>query len=157
MGARSLVNNFPFDLERMEPLQRAYNRIMEVMFEELVSFITFHYALARRRDTDFWHDAGRPERWTDRLRELIPLWHLRPPDSGDTGFKGALQFHQGSYIYLLAGLRPDFTREYAMPRELDAAQYQAILRRVPEISEQELTRLPDHRAWLEALRADGGA
>jgi tryptophan 7-halogenase len=156
IGLRLLADNFPFSLDAVEPLRREFNRSVQDVFDELVSFITFHYTIAGRRDTDFWHDAADPGRRPARLSELMELWQQRPPGPRDAGLQGA-QFNYLSYIFVLAGMRPEFSRRYLPDGELAEDQYQRILARVAELQQQQLAVLPDHRAWLARLRADHAA
>ncbi len=154
IGLRLLADNLPRYLNQAEPLRDEFNRAMQDVFDELVNFITFHYAISGRRDTDFWHEAAAPARWPARLAELMDLWRQRPPSPRDAGLHGA-QFNYLSYVFVLAGMRPEFSRHYGHDGELDEAHYRRILARVAELQQRELDSLPDHRAWLRQLHQTG--
>jgi tryptophan 7-halogenase len=156
IGLRLLADNFPRDLDDAEPLRREFNRAVQDVFDELVNFITFHYAVAGRNDTAFWQEARSPARHTDRLRHLLDLWRYRPPGVRDAGLQGA-QFNHLSYVFILAGMLPDFARQYPLVGELQPRQVEGILAHVAQLQERELARLPDHRAWLAGLRAGAAA
>ncbi|MFN3713103.1 MAG: tryptophan halogenase family protein [Alcanivoracaceae bacterium] len=151
IGLRLLADNLPRTLAEAAPLKREFNRAMQDLFDELVNFITFHYAIAGRRDTPFWEDAAQPARWPDRLAHLMELWQHRPPGPRDAGLHGA-QFNYLSYVFVLAGMRPAFSRRYRHDGEMTHERYLKILSKVKELQEKELAGLPDHRAWLEGLR-----
>lgn len=154
IGVRALADNFPFDLEDCEPLRGSFNRLMDGFFDELINFIVFHYTIAGRSDTPFWRHARDPARRTDRLEELIALWRFRPPNIRDAGLQGQ-QFNHVSYDFVLAGTRPDFSRQYRPTGEMPEAHYRAILDRVRQLRDLEWERLPDHRAYLRGLREAG--
>ncbi|MGR3572668.1 tryptophan halogenase family protein [Brevirhabdus sp.] len=103
-GARALLHMFPPDARACAApaLARRYNALMTEMHDELLDFIAVHYAVAGRRDTPFWRDAGDPARLTDRLRDLLALWDHRPPAFVDFSNR-FVPFNHANYEFILLG------------------------------------------------------
>ncbi|HEX5419542.1 MAG TPA: tryptophan halogenase family protein, partial [Gammaproteobacteria bacterium] len=110
LGVRTLTECWPTAANR-EVMAVEYNRRVAEFYAELLDFIVFHYRLARRRDTDFWHDAAENGRISERLGRNLELWKYRAPLPPDAGTSGKLFSHL-SYQYILAGMRPDVGQGY---------------------------------------------
>lgn len=82
IAAELLAEHFPHGND-MEPLAYRFNRIMQNRYYEILDFINMHYCLTRRTDTEFWREAGRPERTNDRLRAKLDFWRVKPPSASD--------------------------------------------------------------------------
>ena len=67
--------DMPFECEI---LHKKYNKEMTDMWDHIKDFIVFHY-VTPRKDTDFWIEASKEERRSDRLREMMRLWKYRMP------------------------------------------------------------------------------
>ena len=127
-----------------------YNRRVVDFFEELLDFIVFHYRLARRRDTEFWHDAAENGRVTERLRHNLELWKHRAPMPADIGTRGTV-FVNLSYQYILAGMQPGIGRGYRPIGLYPRVDEASILRGVRVKGDQYLASLPDHREMLRRM------
>ncbi len=138
----------------MERVATHFSTIMRRRFELAVDFIKLHYYLNKRTDHAFWIDNARPETASDALKDKIELWRRRPPTSldFDTTYEA---FKYQSYQYILFGLgfRPDMEgNESAYPFGEEARRE---FRRVQAASQQALKALPDHRALLDEIYANG--
>jgi tryptophan 7-halogenase len=138
----------------MERVAAHFSTIMRRRFELAVDFIKLHYFLTKRTDHAFWIDNARLETASDALKDKIELWKRRPPTSldFDTTYEA---FKYQSYQYILFGLgfRPDMEgNESAYPFGEEARREFA---RVQAASQQALKALPDHRALLDEIYANG--
>jgi len=138
----------------MERVAQHFSTIMRRRFELAVDFIKLHYFLTKRTDHAFWIDNARLETASDALRDKIELWKRRPPTSldFDTTYEA---FKYQSYQYILFGLgfRPDMEgNESAYPFGEEARRE---FGRVQAASQQALKALPDHRALLDEIYANG--
>jgi tryptophan halogenase len=148
-GIRALTECWPTEANR-EVMTAEYNRRVGDFYAELLDFVVFHYRMARRRDTDFWHDAAENGRISERLKQNLELWKFRAPKRGDAGTSGTLFSHL-SYEYILAGMQPDIGRGYR-PIGLYLRQDEdLILKAVASKGDKFLHDLPDHREMLRRL------
>lgn len=78
---QSLVELFlPYasETESLSPLARKYNALMDLMYEDLVDFVSFHYQ-GGRTDTDFWRDYQKPESITSENQMRMEKWKYSYP------------------------------------------------------------------------------
>ena len=59
-------------------LQDGYNREMTEMWDNIRDFIIFHY-ITPRKDTKFWINSSKEERYSPRLKRLLEIWKHRMP------------------------------------------------------------------------------
>jgi tryptophan halogenase len=149
LGVRTLTECWPSAAKR-ELMAAEYNRRIGDFYEELLDFIVFHYRMARRRDTEFWHDAAERGRVSERLRHNLELWQHRAPMSPDTGTRGTVFVHL-SYQYILAGMRPDIGQGYRPIGLYRRADEESILHGVRSKGDRYLANLPDHREMLRRM------
>lgn len=146
LGVRTLTECWPTAADR-EIMAAEYNRRLADFYDELLDFIVFHYRLARRRDTEFWHDAAEKGRVSERLRHNLELWKHRAPMPPDAGTRGTVFIHL-SYQYIMAGMRPDIGRGYRRIGLYRRADEESILKAVQAKGDEYLLALPDHREML---------
>jgi tryptophan halogenase len=149
LGVRALTECWPTAANR-EFMTAEYNRRVADFYEELLDFIVFHYRLAGRRDTDFWHDAAEKGRVSERLAHNLELWKHRSPMAADIGTRGTVFVHL-SYQYILAGMRPDIGRGYGRIGLYPRVDEQSILQGVRAMGDRYLSSLPDHREMLRRM------
>ncbi len=126
-------------------LARAYSAHLVAAHDEVVDFVSVHYAASPRRDTPFWRDAADPARRTDRVAHLLELWESRPPVAAD--FPNSLQaFNHRNWEFILHGLgwRPRTLGPAAGPPPRPDPELVAQARRLA-------AELPGHDALLDAL------
>jgi tryptophan halogenase len=148
-GIRALTECWPTAANR-DVMAAEYNRRVADFYAELLDFVVFHYRMARRRDTDFWHDAGENGRVSERLGRNLELWKYRVPMRGDAGTSGTLFSHL-SYEYILAGMRPGIGRGYRPIGLYLRPDEELILKAVWSKGDKFLQNLPDHREMLRRL------
>lgn len=148
-GIKALTECWPTAANR-DVMAGEYNRRVADFYAELLDFIVFHYRLARRRDTDFWHDAAETGRISERLERNLALWKSRAPMSSDAGTSGSLFSHL-SYQYILAGMQPGIGRGYRPIGLYRRPDEELILKAVQSKGDQFVSNLPDHRELLNRL------
>jgi tryptophan halogenase len=149
LGVRTLTECWPTAANR-ELMAAEYNRRIGDFYEELLDFIVFHYRMARRRDTQFWHDAAESSRVSERLSHNLELWKQRAPMPPDTGTRGTVFVHL-SYQYILAGMQPDIGRGYRPIGLYRRQDEESILQGVRSKGDRYLASLPDHREMLRRI------
>lgn len=103
-GARALADLLPKEVAHPahQRLARRYSAVMADMHDCVLDFIQLHYAVAQRRDTAFWEDASHADCLTDRLRDLLQIWDMRPPIDLDID-PDLGPFVQANYKFILLG------------------------------------------------------
>lgn len=149
LAAATLCEYFPFT-DNMSGLARAYNRVQQERYEEILDFIVLHYCLSRRTDSEFWREVQKPERIPERLREGLALWQYKSPSFSD--FHDTIQlFSHHTYEYVLYGM--DFQRE-----RIEQARGKPPPPIVAKLIRERLAtvraRLPDHDHWLRSKLGD---
>jgi len=67
--------DMPFECEHLE---NQYNSEMIEMWDHIKDFIVYHY-ITPRKDTEFWIEAKKSKRHSERLKKLLELWKYRMP------------------------------------------------------------------------------
>jgi hypothetical protein len=132
----------------MDAVARRFNDDFSYRWARVIDFLKLHYALTQRDDSDYWRAHRDPATWPERLRELLPMWRLRPPARHDFGRIDEV-FPAASYHYVLYGMgfRPD-----AMP--LSAAKLHEAKACFDEAARQArrfITGLPGHRSLIDHI------
>ena len=63
-------------------LQEQYNSEMTQMWDNIRDFIVYHY-ITPRKDTKFWIESTKKERFSPRLKNLLEMWKHRMPREVD--------------------------------------------------------------------------
>jgi len=172
IAAELLAEHFPYG-DDMEPLAFRFNRMMQDRFYEILDFINMHYCLTRRVDTEFWREAGRPERINDRLRAKLDYWRIKPPsasDFADQFFPGQADgqlpsggpsgdnrcpidtgrlWNHHSYEAILYGM--DFLREECNEWYGADRPRPGIHKKVLDAVDTARDKLPPHDVWLKRM------
>jgi tryptophan halogenase len=138
----------------MEATARVFNQAMADRYARCIDFIKLHYALTRRSDNAFWTDNADPSSWTDSLKESVEMWRWRPP--GQFDFPNLHEsFKWFNYQYILYGMafETDLSANAAAYPHAEAAR--AEFQRVRMAQERAVASLPDHRALLNQVYAEG--
>lgn len=132
-----LKSLFPPTVEavRSPVLAKRFNEVMGEVHDSILDFIQLHYAVAQRRDSDFWRDASDIGRLSDRLAAHLEMWELRPPSYVDFSLQFP-PFSHVNYEFILLGSgwrpkasEPSFTR--AKPDDVIARSVASLLRSLP--------------------------
>lgn len=140
-AAAMLCEHFPHT-GYMEPLAKRFNQIMANRYEEILDFVNLHYCLTQRTDTEFWRTVQEEDRITDRLKDKLAFWKIKPPSTSDFDDHFRLFSYQ-SYEYVLYGM--DFHRSSDKPQT--SITVPDTVQRVVDAAK---TRLPRHEAWLSS-------
>lgn len=67
---------------KINELQESYNSEMTQMWDNIRDFIIYHY-ITPRKDSKFWIDSRKEERFSPRLKTLMKIWKHRMPRTVD--------------------------------------------------------------------------
>jgi hypothetical protein len=148
LSAQRLCDELPMTRASMDAVARRFNDDFSYRWARVIDFLKLHYVLTQRDDSDYWRAHRNPASWPERLRELLPMWRLRPPARHDFGRIDEV-FPAASYHYVLYGMgfRPD-----AMP--LSAAKLHEAKACFDEAARQArrfITGLPGHRSLIDHI------
>jgi Tryptophan halogenase len=97
-----------------ESIKAQYNRDMKYFYDDLRDFIVFHYQNTRQ-DTDFWVEASKEDKRSEKLARNFDLWKTRMPRAYDYS-DGTMQnfLALGNSLWYQVGLGMDlFDKELA--------------------------------------------
>ncbi len=104
LGLTLLRDHFPTK-STMAIFAKRYNRHMASYYDEIRDFITMHYCLTDRTDTDYWRLCHDHPNIPDSLQAKLELWQARLPTENDLDYTSELPaFSAVSYNYILAGM-----------------------------------------------------
>ena len=150
LASRWLLRNLPTtDFE--PPLAARFNRELDQFYDEVRDFIGLHFALSDRDDTPYWRAVRNEAKRSDTLVENLDLWRHRLPNRED--LRGDAVFGHVAIQGVLIG-KGFYDR---LPSAgIDAVSAETWQRHRQEIRAQQHVlgvALPDHFAFLEAIRA----
>jgi len=102
-GISLLIENFPFNSSLNDPASRLFNEIMQGHWKSIREFLVLHYALSRRKDTDYWLRARSSSHIPNGLLDKMQLWQQRAPYHRDAPRYDEL-FPAASYQYVWLGM-----------------------------------------------------
>lgn len=148
MSAQRVSDELPMTRSGMDTVSRRFNEDFSYRWSRVIDFLKLHYILSQRQDSEYWMRHRDPASWTDRLKELLPLWKLRSPARHDFGRIDEV-FPSSSYQYVLYGMgfRPEVTS--LSPGEL--AKAEACLQESARVAQRLLAGLPGHRSLIHLL------
>lgn len=80
-------------------LQEQYNSEMTQMWDNIRDFIVYHY-ITPRKDTKFWIESTKQERFSPRLKNMLEMWKHRMPREVDyINDKGNNFYNIGNTLY----------------------------------------------------------
>jgi tryptophan halogenase len=148
LSAQRLCDELPMTRAGMEVVARRFNDDFSYRWARVIDFLKLHYALTSRDDSPYWRAHRDPATWPERLRELLPMWRLRPPARHDFGRIDEV-FPAASYQYVLYGMgfRPDDTA----PSPAKLREAQACFDEAARLARRFITGLPGHRSLIDTL------
>jgi tryptophan halogenase len=142
-----LVTFFPD--KRFAPSRvRAYNDVLNDMYNDIRDFIVLHYVLSKRRDTPFWVEATRDSCLTDSLRERLEFFRENMPIHERQSLP---LFKTISYAQILAGM--DCLPEFSTPllAHVDRDLGERALLALRQERNRALESLPSHYDYLKSV------
>jgi len=157
MGAHHLVECFPSTLDDCETPRRRYNKMMRERITEVMDFVTLHYILSRRRDTEYWKAATAAE-VPASLAEKLAIWRHRVPIYSDLDNRKVM-FTEESYRYILAGLghRPDVPHHLNQLYKVRGPEFDRWLAQQRQRAAHFMQALPPYREYLNHVCRTPGA
>jgi len=148
LSVQRLCDELPMSRASMDAVARRFNDDFGYRWSRVIDFLKLHYLLSERDDSDYWRAHRDPASWPGSLRELLPMWRLRPPARHDFGRIDEV-FPAASYPYVLYGMgfRPDL-------QPLSAAKLQAAQACFDEAARQArrfVPALPSHRSLIDHI------
>ena len=154
LSASMISAELPLTRATLPTVARRFNEAFRYRWERVIDFLKLHYALTRRRDTDYWRDHVDPASMPERLAELLALWAHRPPSRHD--FSRAEELcPSASYQYVLFGMGYRPTPGAYARRTDDAQRADACFREAAALTRRMLPVLPSHRALIQHIRQHG--
>jgi len=130
--------------------RKRFNRNMEALYENAISFIKLHYCLSERDDSKFWRDNRDETNYPEMLKDFLTLWQHACPKTNDFEY-WQKTFGADSFQYILYGMRPEnglHHHKSAYPFHKHAAiEFEKIKNATP----QAMSFLPSHRDLIEAI------
>jgi len=153
VAAALVANLFPWAGD-FETSARQFNHIMRRRYERTLDFIKLHYAISRRRDSDFWRDNVDPSTSRDSLHELLDRWRFRPPTEMDIDTNIDI-FTEPSWQYVLYGMgwKTDLSAKSGVYRYHDDAR--AAFADVQRQADYAIRTLPSNRQLVQYAQTAG--
>lgn len=152
LSAARLCDELPMTRASMDAVARRFNDDFGYRWSRVIDFLKLHYALSQRDDSDYWRAHRDPATWPERLRELLPMWRLRPPARHDFGRIDEV-FPAASYQYILYGMgfRPDAPTPSEHTLQAGRACFDEAARQARRL----VPALPGHRSLIDHLLQQG--
>ena len=150
LGVRWLYAHFP-DSDFDSALQKSYNTMVDGFYDEVIDFITLHYHLNNRNDTEYWRVAREERPIPDSLKQKLDLWRCKMPSPND--LKTDHFFNANNYLTALMG-KGFYDEAAPQAHGVDIAEWRQYLNARQEQTEKLLSALPDHAALLRAIRGE---
>jgi tryptophan 7-halogenase len=152
LSAARLCDELPLSRAALPTVARRFNDDFSYRWSRVIDFLKLHYALSQRGDSDYWRAHRDPATWPERLRELLPLWTLRPPARHDFGRIDEV-FPAASYQYILYGMgfRPDAPSASSAKLAAGQACFDEAARQARRL----VPGLPGHRSLIDHILAQG--
>jgi 2-polyprenyl-6-methoxyphenol hydroxylase-like FAD-dependent oxidoreductase len=148
LSAQRLCDELPMTRESMDVVARRFNDDFSYRWARVIDFLKLHYALTQRDDSDYWRAHRDPATWPERLRELLPMWRLRPPGRHDFGRIDEV-FPAASYHYVLYGM--GFRPEPLPTSDAKLREAQACFDEAARLARRFVSALPGHRSLIDHL------
>lgn len=148
LSAQRLCAELPMSRNTMDSAARRFNEDFGYRWARVIDFLKLHYLLSQRDDSDYWRAHRDPASWPERLRELLPLWRLRPPARHDFGRIDEV-FPDASYHYVLYGM--GFRPDARAPASATLRAAQACFEEASRQARRYVAGLPGHRSLIEHL------
>lgn len=151
MAIRWLYSYFP-DLDFNPALADRYNSLINGFYDELRDFITLHFHLNNRTDSDYWITAREEMPIPDSLRENLAVWQSNLPRSYD--LKSDQLFSHGVYTLVLIAKGFYRDRMVAPNLNLEEATWNEFLRQSQDPLNALADHMPSHYDLVTSIRGD---
>lgn len=157
LSATAISEQMPATRAAMDIVARRFNEAFTGRWERVIDFLKLHYALSRRRDSDYWRDHVQPGSMPQRLHDALTLWRHRPPSRHDFP-RVDEPFPSASWQYVLFGMgfRPEPGAYGAGPGGPEALQSaEAAFGEAAALTRRMLPALPSHRELIDHIHRHG--
>jgi tryptophan 7-halogenase len=153
LGARMIGEELPAVRDEMDVVARRYNDRFLYRWERIIDFLKLHYVLSRRAGA-YWTDSRAAESIPESLREYLQVWRHRVPWHNDFSQRDEV-FSSASYQYVLYGMGFATSCRPGAPNDARAERARQLFAENREMAGRYLRNLPDHRALLTHILANG--
>ena len=156
LGLTLLRDHFPTK-STMATFAKRYNRHMASYYDEIRDFITMHYCLTDRTDTEYWRDCHDHGAIPPSLQEKLELWRTRLPTENDLDYTSELPaFSAVSYNYVLAGMNQLPKNPLPSESMQDLGLARAVFEDRAKGIAATVAEAPDHKTLLDQIHSGGG-
>lgn len=148
-SARFVAEKLPFNTTKLPIVAKRFNRKFLYHWSGIVDFLSLHYVLSQRNDSDYWMKMSDVASSSESLREALSLWEERLPSHDERPMIDEL-FPLASYLYVLLGM--NFRSQSCKPLPHTEASKRAFSD-VQSFKQQCLNRLPSNRALLTNIKS----
>lgn len=148
LSAQRLCDELPMTRTSMDAVAQRFNDDFGYRWARVIDFLKLHYALTQRDDSDYWRAHRDPATWPERLRQLLPMWRLRPPARHDFGRIDEV-FPSASYHYVLYGM--GFRPEYIPLSEVKLREAHHCFDEAARQAGRMVAGLPGHRSLIDHI------
>jgi tryptophan halogenase len=150
-GIEELVSHFPGAAIDPE-MVKAYNRLIAEGIDGIRDFLTLHYCVSERTDTEFWRTM-RQLAISPELRERLEIWKHRLPNAKNINPRyHGFEFY--SYSVMLLGLNHVPATSLPALNHLDDTNALLAFRALRERTERLVATLPSQLEYLRQLRSE---
>jgi tryptophan halogenase len=121
-----------------------YNKQSAVEYEQIKDFLILHYHVNQRNDSDFWRDMRNMD-IPDSLRHKIALFK----ESGRLFREQNDLFLESSWLQVMLGQGIVPQDYHPLANSMPTAQLQSMLKRIKEIKQEPIDKLPSHDEFLK--------
>lgn len=154
LSASMISEQLPANREVMEVASKRFNKRFLYRWDRIIDFLKLHYAISRRRDSQYWIDNVSNHTIPIELQELIKLWRHQPPSRHD--FTDAEEvFPSASYQYVLYGMGFK-TEMIGCAREGESVNDAKVwVQQTAELTQKFLKALPSNRELISKIHSVG--
>lgn len=153
MAIRWLHSYFP-DKGFDPALSDRYNATINGFYDELRDFISLHFHLNNRTDSEYWIAAREDADVPDSLSENLAVWKHNLPTAYD--LKSDHLFNSAVYRLVLIAKGFYRGRQAANSMGLDEAIWRSHLDESRDTTDAIADHMPNHYELVTAIRGDGG-
>ena len=155
LAAKFVAEEFPYSRALMAISAEKFNQAFTYRWQRIIDFIKLHYALSKRRDSDFWCDNCKSSSIPDTLQEKLTKWALAPATRHDFPSMYDL-FGLESHQYVLYGMEylPDVSLMQATLAERDNVA-EHLFAQVAQQRKMLAQQMPENRKLLEQAYQHG--
>ncbi|WP_448565642.1 tryptophan halogenase family protein [Thalassotalea ganghwensis] len=148
LAAKFVAEEFPYSRAMMAISADKFNQAFSYRWQRIIDFIKLHYAISKRKDSEFWCDNREQSSIPQTLQDNLAKWALTPVTRNDFPSMYDL-FGLESYQYVLYGMEylPDIRHmQPALDQHCNIAHY--LFNQVVQQRETLAQQMPSNRKLI---------